>query len=73
MLITKSDAGRLTTELTLDETAEAPVAAGDVLGTLTVSLDGQVLQELPVTAADSVERKTFGTIFREMVGELLPG
>ncbi|MCD8384498.1 MAG: D-alanyl-D-alanine carboxypeptidase [Clostridiales bacterium] len=73
MLITKSDAGRLTTELTLEETVEAPVAAGDVLGTLTVSLDGQVIQELPVTAADSVERKTFGSIFREMIGELLPG
>ncbi|MCD7761432.1 MAG: D-alanyl-D-alanine carboxypeptidase [Clostridiales bacterium] len=72
MLIAKSDAGRLTTGLTLHETAEAPVKAGDVLGTLTVSLDGQVIQELPVTAADSVERKTFSSIFREMVGALLP-
>ncbi|MCC8128442.1 MAG: D-alanyl-D-alanine carboxypeptidase [Clostridiales bacterium] len=73
MLIAKSDAGRLTTELTLDETVEAPVNAGDLLGTLTISLDGQVIQELPVTAAESVERRTFGSIFREMVGELLPG
>ncbi|MCD8381398.1 MAG: D-alanyl-D-alanine carboxypeptidase [Clostridiales bacterium] len=73
VLIARSDAGRLSAELTLDETAEAPVEAGDVLGTLTVSLDGQVLRELPVTAAESVARRTFGSIFREMVGQLLPG
>ncbi|MCC8182924.1 MAG: D-alanyl-D-alanine carboxypeptidase [Clostridiales bacterium] len=73
MLIAKGDLSLLTTELTLAETVEAPVEAGDVLGTLTISLDGQIIQELPVTAAESVERKTFGSIFRDMVGELLPG
>ena len=46
--------------VTLPESAEAPVRQGDVLGTLTVTQNGETVLEVPIRAAETVEKLTFG-------------
>ena len=48
----------------LPESVEAPVYAGQEIGKLQVTLNGEVVQELPVTAAESVEPITFLSALR---------
>lgn len=49
--------------VTLPESAAAPVGQGDVLGTLTVTQNGETLLEVPIRAAEAVEKLTFGEMF----------
>ena len=49
--------------VTLPESAAAPVRQGDVLGTLTVTQNGETLLEVPIRAAETVEKLTFGEMF----------
>ena len=66
-VIEKSRAANLRYDLQLMEAAEAPVAAGDPLGTLTVYSGDEPIAELTVTAGQTVERMgTFG-IFARML------
>lgn len=55
----------------LPESVTAPVRAGDRLGTLRVSLDGEDLALLPVVAAEDVARIGFGGIFARLAGSLI--
>lgn len=67
MLVSRDQLGQVTTELTVAESVEAPVQQGDVLGTLKVFIGEEQVQELPLTAGMDVPRRTFGSIFREML------
>ena len=49
--------------VTLPESAAAPVRQGDILGTLTVTQNGETLLEVPIRAAETVEKLTFGEMF----------
>lgn len=49
----------LQTELVIDETLKAPIAAGDVLGKVTITLGDQVFYDGPVMAMEAVERGSF--------------
>ena len=67
-LVQKSQAGGLSQSVTLAEQVEAPVSAGQELGTLTVTdAAGETVQSIPIRAAQSVERLTFGTMLRRML------
>ncbi len=59
MLIDKSQAGSVTTQVELLEMVEAPVSQGQRLGTVTVKAGEQVLQQIPLVAADAVPKLTF--------------
>lgn len=59
ILLEKGQAGSVTRELELAESVEAPVEAGQVLGTLRVKAGDRVLAELPLTAAEAVPRLTY--------------
>jgi len=50
-------------ELSLEESVTAPVSRGQRLGTLTVKTGEQVLKEVPLVAAEGVERKSFLNLF----------
>lgn len=63
-LIDKAQRSQVTTEVALDESIEAPVSKGARLGTLTVKAGDQILAEIPMVAAEPVEKKTFGDLFR---------
>ena len=65
LLLEKAAAGGLTKTVSLEESAAAPVYAGDALGALTVrDADGRVVASLPLLAGETVERVTFGQMFR---------
>lgn len=57
-------------QVELAESVEAPVAAGQKLGSLTVESGGEVLTVLDITASQGVERLTFGDVYSMMMGAL---
>ena len=63
LLVGKGQAGSLSQTVTLREDLVAPVEKGQTVGTLTVQCGDATLAELPLTAADSVERMTWGNLF----------
>ena len=66
------DHARVTTETKLNETIEAPVKQGDVLGSVSVFLDGELIDTKDVIAADSVERDELKYTFHQ-IGEFVKG
>ena len=64
LLLEKNRAGGLTQSLTLPESVEAPIEAGEPLGTLDIfSSDGTLLVSLPLLAGESVARVTWWQLF----------
>ena len=70
-LAAKGDDAQLEVQLALPESVEAPVDAGQQLGTVTVLRGGQTLAEYPVAAANDVAALSFGLCFRRLVEALL--
>ncbi len=69
ILIEKGQAGTLRRELSLVESVEAPVEAGQVLGTLRVTSGDALLAEVPLTAVEAIPRLTFAQIWlRALLG-----
>ena len=62
LLVDKSQVNSIVTEVTLSESAKAPIAAGDVLGTMTIKTESQVLKEIPLVADSNVDRLTWGDL-----------
>ncbi|MBQ5902392.1 MAG: D-alanyl-D-alanine carboxypeptidase, partial [Clostridia bacterium] len=58
-LVTKGKEGDIQKSFDLPETLEAPVKAGDTVGTITFTLDGKTLGQLPVVTSNAVSRMTF--------------
>ena len=63
LLIDKAQKNAVTMELSVEESVTAPVSQGQRLGTLTVKAGKQVLKEVPLVAAEGVQRMTFGDLF----------
>lgn len=63
LLVGKGQAGSLSQTVTLREDLVAPVEKGQTVGILTVQCGDATLAELPLTAADTVERMTWGDLF----------
>ena len=59
ILAEKSLAAAAEQTVTLAESVEAPVAQGQHLGTVTIRSGGQVLAEIPLVAAEAVDRLTW--------------
>lgn len=70
VLVKKAQIASLTQETTLPEMVDAPVAQGQKLGTLTVRDGEMVVLEVPVLAAESVEKLTWWEMYRRMLGML---
>jgi len=62
LLIDKAQKNSVTTTLTLEESVTAPVSMGQRLGTMTVKSGEQVLAEVPLVAAEAVERLSWGDL-----------
>lgn len=67
VLLEKSRSGGLTQTVELPEAVPAPLQAGDTVGTLTVSREGETLLTVPIVAVETVEALTW----REMTARLL--
>ena len=67
LLVEKAQAGSLTQTVELAESAEAPVAVGDPLGTLTVTCGEETIAQIPILAGEEVPRITFGQMLLRML------
>ena len=67
MLVEKGQKNLITTQVTLDESVDAPVSKGQRLGTMTVYAGEQVLQQIPLVAEASVEKLTWGQVFMKLL------
>lgn len=63
ILIDKAKRSSVTTQVTLEENVDAPVSAGQRLGTLTLRAGEEVLAEFPLVADEGVPRLTWGEIW----------
>ena len=70
VLIGRSAAGSLTTTLDLPESLDAPVASGQVIGSISVWSGDTLVQKLPLRAADTVERLSLGALWLRFLGAL---
>ena len=70
MLIEKSQKGSVITHIQLEEEVSAPVSKGQRLGTMTIKAGEQILREIPLVAAQSVERLSWGQIFLKVLRSL---
>ena len=71
LLIDKSQKSSVTTQVTLEEVATAPVSQGQRLGTLKVLSGDQLLREIPLVAAQSVPRLTWGAMFVKVLKQVV--
>ncbi|HPV99622.1 MAG TPA: D-alanyl-D-alanine carboxypeptidase family protein [Oscillospiraceae bacterium] len=69
LLLAKGESKNLTQTIELVDSMEAPVAAGDPVGKVTVELNGEYISEYPVLAAEAVDRMTFFKAFGLLVCE----
>ena len=60
ILLPKTASGKVERKTVLNENITAPVKKGDVLGTVTVTLDGEQLGEIPLVAEEDVPKLTLG-------------
>ena len=68
LLLEKSRAGSLTQSLSLPDRIEAPVSAGELLGSLDVfDAEGALVSSLPLLAGEDVPRVTWRQLFRRCV------
>ena len=67
VLIDKNQRSSVTTDIQLEESLPAPVSQGQRIGTMTVRSGAQILKEIPLVAAEGVERLTYGNIFLQVL------
>lgn len=67
LLVEKTKAGQITQSVELPAEVEAPVAAGQALGTLTVRAGDEVLLELPLQAEQAVEKLSWGGMLTRLL------
>ncbi|MBR4109476.1 MAG: D-alanyl-D-alanine carboxypeptidase [Oscillospiraceae bacterium] len=70
MLIDKAQKSQVTTQIQLEETVTAPVSKGQRIGTMTVKAGEQILKEIPLVAAQSVDRLSWGQVFLKVLKSL---
>ncbi|WP_294547197.1 D-alanyl-D-alanine carboxypeptidase family protein [uncultured Pseudoflavonifractor sp.] len=70
ILVDKAQLNGVTSQISLCENVEAPVEAGQKLGEMVVTVDGQVLQTIPIVAERAVARLTVPGIFLRFLNRL---
>ena len=73
ILLQKTDLPKVTTELNISESVEAPVEKNQILGEMTVYVDGEVYDTIPLIAPEAIPRLGVTQIFRQLVSSLLFG
>ena len=63
VLLEKTQAGSVEQSVTLAQSVEAPVEAGQTLGELVLTVDGETVDSIPLVAAGPVARLSLGGVF----------
>ena len=70
LLLPRDSIGQIATEITLSENVAAPVEAGQKLGEMTVRVDGEVKDAIPIVAAEAISRLSVGSVFSRLLRAL---
>ena len=73
LLLEKAQAGKVTTQITLADTVEAPVEKGQILGRMDIQVDGITVESIPLVADGQVGRLSTLGIFRGLLKRLFLG
>lgn len=72
-VVEKEKASQLETNVEVPDALQAPIAAGQQIGELTVSSGGETLLSVPITAAEDVGAITIPDLLLEFLGKLAGG
>ena len=72
-LVKKGQEDNITKEIKIDETITAPIEAGQKIGTMTISRDGEVIADLDLNASSAVEKKGIGLIIKDFFATIFFG
>lgn len=67
LLLEKALASQVQTAVTVDESIQAPVSAGQRLGTMTVTAGERLLADIPLVAPEDVPARTFPELWAEFL------
>lgn len=73
LLLPKGEAGKVTTTVDLPSALSAPVEAGQELGHLTVLVDGQAVEEIPLVAQEAVGKRSLWQVYGGLLALLFCG
>lgn len=71
IVVEKEKAAQLETQLTLPDSLQAPITAGQQIGELIVTSGGETLLQLPITAAEDVEARSIPGLLLAFLGKLV--
>ena len=72
-LVKKGQEDNITKEIKIDETITAPIEAGQKIGTMTISRDGEVIANIDLNASSAVEKKGIGLIIKDFFATIFFG
>ena len=72
-LVKKGQEDNITKEIKIDETITAPIEAGQKIGTMTISRDGEVIADIDLNASSAVEIKGIGLIIKDFFATIFFG
>ena len=72
-LVKKGQEDNITKEIKIDETITAPIEAGQKIGTMTISRDGEVIADIDLNASSAVEKKGLGLIIKDFFATIFFG
>ncbi len=72
-LVKKGQEDNITKEIKIDETIIAPIEAGQKIGTMTISRDGEVIADIDLNASSAVEKKGIGLIIKDFFATIFFG
>jgi D-alanyl-D-alanine carboxypeptidase (penicillin-binding protein 5/6) len=70
LLVDKAQKNQVDIQVALEESIAAPVSKGQRLGTMTIRLGEQILQQIPMIAMESVQKKGFWDIFVDVLRQI---
>ena len=70
VLMEKGQISKAQCQIELAQSIQAPVEQGQILGTVTVTADGQTLAEIPIVAPAAVEKLTWWQVTKELLCQL---
>ena len=73
ILISKAEQSKVSRSVSMEESISAPVAAGQQLGTLSLSAGDRVLAEIPIIAPHAVEKLTLWELTVEILRRICMG
>lgn len=72
-LVKKGQEDNITKEIKIDETITAPIEAGQKIGTMTISRDGEVIADIDLNALSAVEKKGIGLMIKDFFATIFFG